>query len=122
MKTLKYLKLPVLALAMLASGFVAAENSAMLELANARGCFICHAVVPDEKREGLPLGPSYDEVALRYRGDEKAFDRILDRVIHGTAYRQQAWEGKVAMRFMPPNVNLTRDEAAALTDWILSSG
>ena len=119
MRMQKYLQLPVVVLAFLTTGIAAAEDAAMLELANARGCFICHAVVPDKTREGRPLGPSYQEVAVHYRGDKKAFDQLLDRVLHGTAYRDQVWEGKVAMRFMPPNVNLSRDEAGALVKWIL---
>lgn len=106
-------------LLMLAAGAEADQDSAMLELANTRGCFICHRVVPDEAGDTLPLGPSYQEVAVRYRGDTKVFDRLVDRVLHGTAYREQAWEGKVSMRYMPPNVNLARDEAAALVRWIL---
>jgi cytochrome c len=119
MRSRMYLKLPVIVFAILATGIAVAEDAAMLELANARGCFICHTVVPGDSKGNLPLGPSYQEVALRYRGDENAFDRLFDRVLHGTAYRQQAWEGKVSMRFMPPNVNLSREEAGALVHWIL---
>ena len=95
-----------------------AEDKEMLVLANASGCFICHQVAPDTTNE-LPLGPSYQEIAFRYKGDPDAFDRLLDRVMHGTAYREQAWSGKVGMRFMPPNVNLSRDTAAALVHWIM---
>ncbi len=96
-----------------------AEDEQMLGLANARGCFICHRVVADSQA-GKPLAPSYQEVAVRYRDDANAFDNLLDRVLHGTVYREQQWEGKVAMRFMPPNVNLSHQEAAALVRWILS--
>lgn len=120
MRILTNLALPVFVLALLTTAVEASDDAAMLELANARGCFICHAVVSSEKQEGLPLGPSYQEVALRYRGDDKAFDHLLDRVLHGSAYRPQVWEGKVSMRFMPPNVNLTRFEASALVQWILN--
>lgn len=120
MKIQTYLQLPLAVLALLTTVSHAADDAKMLELANNRGCFICHAVVPDKSQEGLPLGPSYQEVALRYRGDDKAYDQLLDRVMHGTAYREQAWEGKVSMRFMPPNVNLPRDEAGALVQWILN--
>ncbi|MES9853349.1 MAG: c-type cytochrome [Candidatus Thiodiazotropha sp. L084R] len=95
-----------------------AEDEQMLDLANTRGCFICHRVTPDSSGE-KPLAPSYKEVAVRYGNDTKAFDQLLDRVVHGTAYRDQQWAGKVAMRFMPPNVNLSRDEASALVRWIL---
>lgn len=120
MRIRTYLQSLVITLALLIASNTAAEDTAMLELANARGCFICHSIVTDPWKEGLPLAPSYQKVALRYKGDTKAFDRLLDRVLHGTSYREQAWEGKVAMRFMPPNVNVSRWEGAALVNWILA--
>lgn len=105
--------------ALVTAATLQAEDEQMLDLANTRGCFICHRVVAESGAE-KPLGPAYQEVAVRYQGDAKAFDKLLDRVIHGTAYRDQQWQGKVAMRFMPPNVNVSRDEAAALVRWILN--
>ncbi|MCG8091340.1 MAG: c-type cytochrome [Candidatus Thiodiazotropha endolucinida] len=107
-----------LVVALVAPTTLQAKDEQMLDLANARGCFICHQVAADNSG-GKPLGPSYQEVAVRYRDDQQAFDQLLDRVIHGTAYRDQKWEGKVAMRFMPPNVNVSREEAAALVRWII---
>lgn len=95
------------------------DQDAMLDLANRSGCFICHAIAPS-KEGATPLAPSYQEVALRYRDDPGAFDRLLDRVQHGTAYREQAWAGRVAMRFMPPNVNVPRGDAEALVQWVLA--
>ncbi len=106
-------------IALVTAAAAQAEDEQMLSLANARGCFICHRVTADGSGE-KPLAPSYQEVAVRYQGDTQAFDNLLDRVLHGTAYREQQWEGKVAMRFMPHNVNVSRDEAAALVHWILS--
>jgi cytochrome c551/c552 len=104
--------------ALVAPTTLQAKDELMLDLANTRGCFICHQVAADNRGD-KPLAPSYQEVAVRYRDNQQAFDQLLDRVIHGTAYRDQQWEGKVAMRFMPPNVNVSRDEAAALVHWIL---
>ncbi|MCU7861133.1 MAG: hypothetical protein KZQ86_15180 [Candidatus Thiodiazotropha sp. (ex Lucinoma kastoroae)] len=95
-----------------------AKDEAMLVLANASGCFICHLVAP-VSTDDLPLAPSYQEIAIRYKKDTDAFNRLLDRVMHGTVYQDQAWSGKVGMRFMPPNVNISRDTAAALVNWIL---
>lgn len=66
------------------------------------------------------MGPSYLKVALLYRDDPAAFDRLLDRVLHGTAYRPPDWDGKVSMRFMPPSVNVKKEDAPKLVDWILS--
>ncbi|MCG8486358.1 MAG: hypothetical protein MI756_02720 [Chromatiales bacterium] len=104
--------------ALVAPTTLQAKDEQMLDLANARGCFICHQVAADNSG-GKPLAPSYQEVAVRYRDNQQAFDQLLDRVIHGTAYRDQQWEGKVGMRFMPPNVNVSREEAAALVRWII---
>ncbi len=106
-------------IALVAIAEVQAEDEQMLSLANSSGCFICHRVQADASGQ-KPLAPSYQEVAVRYRDDPKAFDRLLDRVLHGTAYREQAWEGKVSMRFMPPNVNVSREDASALLHWVLS--
>ncbi len=96
-----------------------AKDQKMLALANASGCFICHRIAPQNHSDELPLAPSYQEIALRYKGEKGAFSRLLDRVLHGTVYRDQAWGGKVGMRFMPPNVNVSREDASALVHWIL---
>jgi cytochrome c551/c552 len=96
-----------------------AKDQQMLALANASGCFICHKIAPETNGDELPLAPSYQEIALRYRDDKKAFKRLLDRVLHGTVYQEQSWSGKVGMRFMPPNVNVSREDASALVHWIL---
>ena len=108
------------AVALIAASFQAfgAEDRAILELAAYSGCFICHQVKADPEI-GTSLAPAYLDIAARYNGDETAFDRLLDRVMHGTIYREQVWEGKTSMRFMPPNVNVSRHDAATLVDWIL---
>ena len=106
-----------LALVLAATG-VQAEDTAMLALANASGCFICHSVTPVEDG-GMALAPSYQEVALHYKNDPKAQETLVDRVLHGTLYREQNWAGKVAMRFMPANVNIDRATAENLVNWVL---
>jgi cytochrome c len=95
-----------------------ADDQKMLELATTRGCFICHKVAPTAGAT-QPLAPAYQDVAARFKDDPKAHEYLVDRVLHGTAYRDQDWAGKVNMRFMPPNVNLGREEADHLVDWIL---
>ncbi len=98
---------------------IAQAAEEMVELANARGCFICHSVTPNTK-DGAPLAPSYQDVAARYRGDESAYATLVERVIYGSVHKEQNWEGKLSMRFMPPNVNVTRTEAIDLVKWIMS--
>jgi cytochrome c len=107
-----------LVLALAAAG-ARAEDTAMLALANASGCFICHSVTPIADG-GTPLAPSYQEVAVHYKGNPKAQEQLVDRVLHGTLYREQNWAGKVAMRFMPPNVNIDRATAENLVNWVLN--
>ena len=94
-------------------------NASMLELATQSGCVVCHSMT-NPKPDTLPLAPPYREIAARYKDDRAAFDRLVDRVLHGTVYRQQAWAEHVNMRFMPPNVNLAPQDARALVHWILS--
>ena len=96
-----------------------ANDPDMLELATTSGCFICHSVVADPDIP-KPLAPSYQDIAARYQNNKGAFDRLLDTVLHGTIYKEQAWADQISMRFMPPNVNISRDNAAALVNWILT--
>ncbi|HVL34265.1 MAG TPA: c-type cytochrome [Burkholderiales bacterium] len=81
--------------------------SANETLAKKHACFACHAV--DKKL----VGPSYKEVASKYRGDAGAEARLVDRVKKGS---QGAW-GQVPM---PPNAAVPDGEVRILVQWILS--
>jgi cytochrome c len=105
--------------AILGSPAAGAEDRNMLEMATTKGCFICHTIAPTAGPVD-PLAPAYQQVAARYKDDPKAHGYLVDRVLHGTAYREQNWAGKVNMRFMPPNVNVDHAEADVLVDWILN--
>ncbi len=96
----------------------ASAESSALELAAARGCFICHSIVKAENHS-LPLAPSYTEISDRYRDQKDSASYLIGRVMHGTVYSEQNWAGRVSMRFMPPNVNVSRLEAGELVDWVL---
>lgn len=109
----------VLAFAGLTGQCYAAEP--MIELATQSGCFICHSIRGDADVP-VPLAPSYEDIAARYRDRSDARDYLVDRVRNGTVYKDQNWENKVNMRFMPPNVNVKYEDAAALVDWILKVG
>jgi cytochrome c len=101
------------------SSSVVAADEQMLELATASGCFICHTVAPPAG-SSVALAPAYEQVAARYRDDPEALGYLVDRVLKGTAYQDQNWGGAVNMRFMPPNVNVDREDADKLVGWILS--
>jgi cytochrome c len=77
------------------------------ELAKKHACLACHAV--DKKL----VGPSYKEVAAKYRGDAGAEAKLVDKVKKGS---QGTW-GQVPM---PPNANVPDGDVRTLVKWILS--
>lgn len=94
----------ILATAAVCAAFPASANE---ELAKKHACFACHAV--DKKL----VGPSYKEVAAKYRNDAGAEGRLADKVKKGS---QGTW-GQVPM---PPNAAVPDGDVRALVKWILS--
>jgi len=95
------------ALAALALPALAADESA---LAGKSGCLACHAV--DKKI----VGPAYQDVAAKYKGDKGAEAKLIDKVKKGG---QGVW-GDIPM---PPNSPLVSDaDIKKLVDWVLSLG
>ena len=94
--------------AMMVAAGVAMTGQAQADeaLAKAKNCLSCHAV--DKKL----VGPSYKEVAAKYKGDAKAADMLATKIKAGG---KGTW-GQVPM---PPN-NVTPEEAAKLAKWVLS--
>ncbi|GAB3358254.1 MULTISPECIES: c-type cytochrome [Giesbergeria] len=76
-------------------------------LATAKNCMACHAV--DKKL----VGPSYKDVAAKYKGDKTAVDKLAAKVIKGGS---GTW-GPVAM---PPNPQVNDAEAKKLVAWVLT--
>ena len=91
-------------LAALSASFNAAASDA---LAKKHNCLACHAV--DRKL----VGPSYKDVAAKYRGDKGAEAKLADKVKKGGA---GVW-GQVPM---PPNATVPDADIKALVAWILS--
>ena len=77
------------------------------ELAKKHACFACHTL--DKKM----VGPSYKEVAAKYRGDKQAPAKLAAKVKNGG---QGVW-GNVPM---PPNAAVPDADVSALVKWILS--
>ena len=100
---MKRLAIPLAAAALCA----AYPAQASEELAKKHACFACHAV--DKKL----VGPSYKDVAAKYRGDKGAEGKLLDKVKKGS---QGTW-GQVPM---PPNAAVPDGDVRALVKWILS--
>jgi len=90
---------------MIATGTTQAADDAEA-LAKSKNCLSCHAV--DKKL----VGPSYKDVAAKYRGDAKAPAMLAAKIKAGG---KGAW-GEIPM---PPN-NVTEDEAKKLAAWVLS--
>jgi cytochrome c len=98
-------KIAVLAaLALAAAALPAAANE---ELARKSGCTACHST--DKKI----VGPSFKEVAAKYRSDKGAEGKLVEKVKKGGA---GVW-GQVPM---PPNSPQVKDaDITTLVKWIL---
>jgi cytochrome c len=91
----------------IAGALTAAPAAASDELAKKHACFACHAV--DKKL----VGPSYKDVAAKYRSDKGAEAKLVDKVKKGGA---GVW-GQVPM---PPNGAVPDADVKALVKWIMS--
>jgi cytochrome c len=87
-----------------------AERVALAEsvadLARRKACLACHGV---DKRI---VGPAFDEVAARYQGQDGAEAKLLEKLKRGGG---GAW-GSISM---PPNPDLSDQDAKALIRWVL---
>jgi cytochrome c len=77
------------------------------ELAKKHACFACHTV--DKKL----VGPSYKDVAAKYRSDKDAVAKLAQKVKNGS---QGVW-GTIPM---PPNSAVPEADINALVKWVLS--
>jgi cytochrome c len=91
------------ALAMMAGSAQANEK-----LAQASGCMTCHGI--DKK----VIGPSFKEVATKYRNDKSAEAALIKKVKAGG---KGVW-GEVPM---PPNPHVKDPDVKTLVEWILST-
>jgi cytochrome c len=93
---------------LVAGGAYAALDMAGAEaLMKKDGCAACHAV--DKKI----IGPSYQEVAAKYKGDKDAPAKLAKKVKEGGS---GVW-GAVPM---PPNATAPDADIKNLVDWILT--
>jgi cytochrome c len=97
-----------LIIAALGATLMAAPAMASLELATKNNCTACHAV--DKK----VVGPSYKEVAAKYKGNAKAEAMLIEKVKKGGV---GTW-GQVPM---PPNANVKDADVQTLVKWVLST-
>lgn len=91
----------------LANGALAADPKAAEALAKNSGCLACHTV--DKKL----VGPSYKDIAAKYRNDKGAAANLVKKVKAGG---KGVW-GDVPM---PPNAHVKDADIKTIVEWILS--
>jgi cytochrome c len=87
----------------LATGVASADQA----LAQKSACMSCHQVAKKV------VGPSFADVAKKYKGDAKAHDHIVTVIKKGG---KGVW-GPVPM---PPHPQVSDDNAGKLATWVLS--
>lgn len=90
-------------LGLLLAGAVQADE----KLAQANGCMTCHQM------EKKVLGPSYKEVAAKYKGSAGAEATLVKKVKDGG---KGVWGDMV----MPPNAHVKDADIQAIVKWILA--
>jgi cytochrome c len=88
---------------MLASG----QAAASADLAKKHNCTACHQV--DKKS----IGPAYQEVAKKYKGQKDAVAKLSEKVKKGSS---GVW-GAIPM---PPNAAVPDADVKALVEWVMS--
>ena len=106
------MKALLLTIAAAGSMFVAAQANAVdaaaaQALAQKSGCLACHSV--DKKI----LGPSYKDVAAKYKGDKSAEAKLATKI-------QKGGSGVWGVVPMPANPQVSEAEARTLVQWILT--
>lgn len=92
---------------LVAHAATALDNTSAQAMMQKDGCAACHAV--DKKI----VGPAYQEVAAKYKGDKDALAKLSDKVKKGGV---GVW-GQVPM---PPNVQVSDADIKDLVSWILT--
>ena len=92
------------------AGLLAAAGNALASeaLAKKHNCLACHAI--DKKL----VGPSYAEVAAKYKGDAGAEAKLIAKVKNGGS---GAW-GQIPM---PPNASVPDADIKTMVKWVLST-
>jgi cytochrome c len=97
------------ALTLAAFGLMAICGPALAnaDLAKQKNCLACHSV--DKKL----VGPSYKDVAAKYKGDKDAVNRLAKKIREGGV-------GTFGQVPMPANPQVTEQEAQTLAKWVLA--
>jgi cytochrome c len=82
------------------------SDKPVTEVIDLIGCTLCH------QTDNRILGPSFKEVATKYKGDKEALNRTAERIVKGS---KGVW-GEVAM----PANKISDEEARRIAAWILA--
>lgn len=85
----------------------AAPAFASADLAKSKNCLACHAI--DKKL----VGPSYKDISAKYASQDGAVVMLATKIQKGGA---GVW-GPVPM---PPNPQISADEAKTLAEWVMT--
>ena len=101
---------PLVTCLFISAGLLAGAGNALASeaLAKKHNCLACHAV--DKKL----IGPSYKDVAGKYKGDAGAEAKLVAKVKDGSS---GTW-GQIPM---PPNASVPDADIKALVKWVLST-
>jgi len=105
-----------------ASAEITAQDIRMMEVARTSGCLLCHSVLTEVRTAETvqPIGPSWQNVAARYRGKPSATERLRDKILAGSSSSENHWE-KISGRAMPSNAKaISEEETDNLVAWILT--
>lgn len=91
-----------------ASATAAKTGADALQLAEENGCFACHAI------GHKIIGPSFKEVAAKYRSDPDAEAMLMARIGQGGS-------GVWGVMTMPPNPRISAADRRILANLVLSS-
>ena len=103
---MRFLKATILSIFIFTSNLVFADAEKAKGLLQSKNCLACHAV--DKKL----VGPSYKEVAAKYKGDNSAPDMLAKKIIKGGS-------GNWGPIPMPPH-SLSNADALMLANYILA--
>ena len=101
------MKFAALALTIAVGAVVSAPAQASDELAKKYMCLTCHTV--DKKL----VGPSYHDVAVKYKGDKGAEAKLAEKIKKGGV---GVW-GQIPM---PPNDKVPDADVNTLVKWVLT--
>src|SRR5579863_8522784 len=97
----------VVVFAVASAGAYAADGPNGLEIANSNACMGCHAV--DRKL----VGPSFQQIATKYKGDAQAPAKLARKVKEGGS-------GVWGMIPMPAHQSMSDADIRTVVDWVLA--